>query len=355
MSGILDNMNKRMLKYVFAAFSVGLACTTARPAELKCVADDWVNICKQMPPDFRSWMIGANPTTGDLYVYADSRTWTTKLHVSKDQGSTWTEIPCPVSGPGGPRGFNLAYPFTGRMVLFTGDGDAGITLDGGASWKKFKIPPHSLQYGDIDWNSSSPKLMISNSWVQANGNALSPAISCDIGQTWTISSPMANVFGPNIKSGQAKVGIFDAKTVLMANRLSNGILISRDYGATWIKTANFDIVGSTPVHYGAHLYWVSSQGVIMTENGTDWKLLGTALPNIAWGPYFGKTESEIMVVTDAGVFTTRDAAKTWKKVSEFPRISINGRNIAANCFAWDSIHNLIYAIIGKEVWRLQVK
>jgi hypothetical protein len=347
------------LALILAGLGTWLLGTGAMAAEpTGGVSGGWIDLRESMPPDCqRAEMIAVDPTTGNLYLYAGYPNWKAKLQISKDQGATWSNIPCPVTGNTGgvTFAFNMDYPFTGRMCLFAGDGHAGITFDGGATWQKFDVTPHSLQYGDVDWGSPAPSLMIDNSWVAANGNALSPAVSTDLGQTWTIAPPMPGVFGPKINSGGAKVGIFDAQTLLMANNLSKGVLVSHDLGKTWTKTADFSPLGTNPVHYGKHLYWTAAQGVMTTENGSDWKLLGTALPNAHYGPYFGPSEAQMMVVTEAGVFLTADAAKTWNKVGGFPKVSIKGHNVTGTRFAWDPVHNLVYAILGEGVWRLQVK
>ena len=59
----------------------------------------------------------------------------------------------------------------------------------------------------------------------------------------------------------------------------------------------------------------------------------------------------MMVVTDAAVFLTRDAAQTWTKVSGLPK----GSSIYAMRFSWDPIHNMVYAIVRDSVWRLEVR
>ena len=351
-------MKTNLLSFLGLVFLVGTTLITVAAEPTPTDTGGWVNICDNMPSEFQSAdMMAVDPTTGNLYLYGSCKNWKSALLISKDQGATWTNIPCPISGGSGgfAFAFNVAYPFTGRMVLFTGDGHAGRTLDGGATWEKFDIPSHSAQYGDVDWSLPTASLMISNSWVGSNGNARSPALSTNGGKTWTIAPPMAGVFGPNLKSGDAKVGIFDAHTVLMSNGLSNGILISHDLGKTWTKTADFHAIGTNPVHYGTKLYWAAAQGVIVTENGSDWTIFGTALPNATCGPYFGKSETEMMVVTDKGIFLTRDAATTWKKISDIPKVSVKGKRATGNRFAWDPIHNLVYEIMGPSVWRLPVQ
>ncbi|MDD5262291.1 MAG: hypothetical protein PHD76_10645 [Methylacidiphilales bacterium] len=330
---------------------ISLACTTASATELTNVdTDDWVSV--STPANITNCdMIAVDPTTGNLYLYGKAG----ELEISQDKGATWTSIPCPVTGGSGGFGsaVNMAYPFTGRIALFAGDGHSGITLDGGKTWRQFDVTPHSCQWGDVDWSSPEPSLMIDNSWDRGDGKQ--PAVSTDLGKSWTMSSPLAGVWGPKNGGGDTKVGIFDSNNILAANGNSKGILISHDCGTTWTKTADFTATGNNPIHYGTRLYWVSTQGVMTTTNGSDWNLLGTALPNAISGPYFGKSEGEMMVITGRGVFITLDAAGTWRKVSELPKVIANGKTVTGNRVAWDPIHNLIYAIMGQSVWRLQVK
>lgn len=312
-------------------------------------AGDWVDISDKTPPDCRSTQgIAVDPTTGNLYLYAmGSRA----LCLSKDQGETWSKLPCPVSGRGiSGFSFNLAYPFTGRMALFTADGTGGLTQDGGATWQEISKYKRSFEFGDVDWSAPKPSLMIA-----VTHEPFAKSISNDGGASWAgLEDPIKGEAGRWFSAG-----VFDAKTVLMGTSAADGISISHDRGATWTKTAEFRPLGHRPVHYGTRLYWAASQGVMMTENGKDWKQVGAALPNATWGPYFGKSESEMMVVSDQGMFITRDSARTWNKAADFPKgvtkMAYN-KNTCGLYFAWDPIRNLVYSgSMAKSVWRLQVK
>ena len=115
------------------------------------------------------------------------------------------------------------------------------------------------------------------------------------------------------------------------------------------------------MHYGKKTYWTTSEGVVVTENGKDWTRVGAALEQATFGPYFGTTEAEMMVVTDKGFFVTRDGAKTWKHVAPFfgvpDGISKKFEKTGGFCyFGWDPVGNTLYASqLGGSCYRLDLK
>jgi hypothetical protein len=308
-----------------------------KPAPDAPSPDGWVNITDK-PPGLlhHSQGIAVDPTTGNLYLYVRG-----SLSISKDQGETWTPLPCSITGPT-ETGFsiNLAYPFTGKMAIFTHDGKNGMTLDGGATWQVFEPFKREYDFGDIDWNSATPGVI-----AAAVHEPWSRAISSDGGKTWkSVDADIKEQTGRCIR-----VGLFDARTMLLGRSDADGVSISHDMGATWTKTADFRPLGSRPVHYGAKAYWNSAGGVMTSDNGADWKLVGTAQPNATWGPYFGKSEDEMMVVSNTGIFLTLDAAKSWKKVADYPLALTHqkyDKNSTHMHFAWDPIHDIVYVSIG---------
>jgi hypothetical protein len=325
------------LLLVSLLFATGLYGQTAPTAADKPGQDGWVNITDRPPAPFRhSQGIAVDPTTGNLYLYVRGA-----LSISKDQGETWTALSCPITGPAETGfSFNLDYPFTGRMALFTHDGKNGMTLDGGTTWQVFTPFKREYDFGDLDWNAPTPTVIFA-----AVHEPWSRALTTDGGKTW------ASV-DPDIKEQTGRcirVGVFDAKTLLMGRSDADGVSISRDGGMMWTKTADFRPLGSRPIHYGPRLYWAAAGGVMSSDNGADWKLVGSPLANATWGPYFGKSEEEMMVVSDTGIFITLDAAKTWKKAADYP-LAVTGKKYDQNAthmhFGWDPIHNVIYVSIG---------
>ena len=96
----------------------------------------------------------------------------------------------------------------------------------------------------------------------------------------------------------------------------NGLLVSRDQGATWSERGNVSI-------------WL--------------------------GPFFGRDEKELAVFGKAGVFLSKDAGATWTKAADLPP---RGKDFAFSpnwfgCGAWDPVHGMLYAsAMGNPVFRI---
>jgi len=120
---------------------------------------------------------------------------------------------------------------------------------------------------------------------------------------------------------------------------NNGVRVSKDHGTTWTVV----------------------EGVIVTTNGKDWTLTGKGPEKAIYGPYFGASEQEFMVVSDKAFFVTRDGGKTWNNVSAVfspPDGPMKGLNAGGsfNYFGWDPQGNLIYASsLGGSVYRLKLQ
>jgi len=276
------------------------------------------------------------------------------LYRSSDQGHSWKAVPkCPITGRA-ECGFsaNTPYPYTGRMALLTVDGQGGFTKDGGVTWSSLGKHKRGFDFGDVDWSAQEPKTLFAlehEPWYKC--------LSTDGGATWTRldeANDAANKPGRN-----PRLGVVNASTILLADSRSDGISLSPDLGKTWKAVANYRVLGHHPVHYGSKLYWTTTVGVIVSENGQDWKTLGTEVPNATWGPFFGATESEMIVVSDKGFLLTTDAGKTWTCVAPFPKLPglpAYDRNTTNLLLAWDSAHNALYAArTAGPAYRLALK
>ena len=300
-----------------------------------------------------------NPKNGEVFV--NYSPWNLKaalkemhLYVSRDHGDTWTAIvESPVSGRG-ETGFwcNMPQPVDGRMVLWTIDGISASTSDGGATWKKIGKQGRGFDFGDLEWSSGQPRTLFA-----LEHEPYFRVLSTDGGTTWKRLDEAADKASfASDKKWYPRLGVVNATTLLCTDGLSDGILISGDLGATWAKVADFRPLGVRPIHYGKRLYWAASAGVIVSENGKDWSLLGSGLPNANWGPYFGATEKDLLVVTDKGVHLSRDGAKTWTLVAPLPpRVWAGNQRTDGIYFAWDYVNRILYAThAGSGCFRLRL-
>jgi photosystem II stability/assembly factor-like uncharacterized protein len=293
--------------------------------------------------------------TGEIFVMAS------KGHgvcVSKDHGGTWTVVPgnnvtgrCETGF-----GFSIAYPYDGRLAFFCIDGTGGMTLDGGATWRPFGKLLRMLEYADVDWSARNPRTIF--------GLLHEPfytVLSTDGGDHWQQIYKDTEDPKDARKSLGKYYGIIDASTLLRAQGGQAGIALSTDAGQTWTEVAKYQILGRRPVHYGRKVFWTSTEGVVVSENGRDWTLTGQGPEKAVFGPYFGGSEQEFMVVSEKAFFITRDGGRTWKDVAPafFPPDGLR-KGIspigALNYFGWDARNNLIYASgLGASVYRLKLQ
>ena len=80
--------------------------------------------------------------------------------------------------------------------------------------------------------------------------------------------------------------------------------------------ANYRVKGRRPVHFGKNVYWTTTKGVIVTSDGKNWTLTGPGAEGADYGPYFGSTEQQFVVVTSKAFLKTEDGGKTWHKLAD---------------------------------------
>ncbi len=272
------------------------------------------------------------------------------LYRSADRGDTWALSEIPLSGRG-ETGFwsNTPQPYNGRMALWTIDGVSVVTGDGGVTWRKLGKSGRGFDYADADWNAGDPQTMFG-----LEHEPFFRVLSIDGGATWKRIDEAADTesFKQN-KKWYPRVGVAGTKALVATDGLGEGVLYSGDLGSTWIKVADFKPLGLHPIHYGKRLYWAASAGVIVSEDGKTWKLLGSELANANWGPYFGTTEKDLLVVTDKGLHLSRDAAVTWNLVAPPPpKVWLGNPRTLGVCFAWDAANRIVYASSPGGCYRL---
>ena len=327
----------------------------------------WVNISDElfarlgvadMKPDPMRRCVGMAVTPmGEIFIL------TSKNHgvcVSKDHGATWTVVPdnnvtgrCETGF-----GFSIAYPYDGRLAFFSIDGTGGITADGGRTWRPFTKILRNFDFADVDWSVTDPQSIF--------GLLHEPyftALSTDGGRNWQQLCKDAEAPKDVQKwVSQYCLGLIGANTLVRSHLAKAGIEMSADEGKAWTVVANYQVLGRRPVHFGNKVYWTTTAGVIVTTDGKDWTLTGNGSAQAVYGPYFGSTEQEFMVVSDKAFFLTHDGGKTWNDVaptfvpSDAFRAAGFHANGQFNYFGWDSKDNYIYASsLAGSVYRRQLK
>lgn len=138
------------------------------------------------------------------------------------------------------------------------------------------------------------------------------------------------------------------------NAKHGGIELSTTAGQTWTLVADYKVIARHPVHYGKNIYWNTAKGVIVTSDGEHWTLTGPGAENACYGPYFGASEQEFVVVTSRAFLKTEDGGKTWHKLAAlFKAPDIFHGNSIYCYFGWDAKHNLLYSSgLGASVYQL---
>lgn len=303
------------------------------------------------------------PPTGDIVIQTSNK----GICVSKDQGDTWSVVTDNkiVGRCEHGFGFSLAYPFDGRMAFFcydsAGGTSGGMSLDGAKTWKPFTKVRRGWEYGDVDWNARDPQTIFG-----ITHEPYFSLLSDDGGKSWQRLDKNEAGSGPEVNFC---VGIIDGKTLTRGTRSaftyskpasvpSKGIIeLSDDAGQTWTKVAEYQVAGRRPVHYGRNVYWTTSKGVITTANGKDWTLTGEGAEGAIYGPYFGASEQEFVVVTKRSFLKTEDGGKTWKPIAKFYKAPDIFHNSEWYCyFGWDAKRNILYASgLGASIYKLQLE
>jgi hypothetical protein len=343
-----------LMLLAFAAVSA-VAADDAKPEAAQ--APTWTNLTEaftkdlgidEAQPVYHRRCSGLIVTpNGDLVM----QTATKGVYRSTDQGATWSAAEgdritgrCETGD-----GFSLAYPYDGRMAFFCCDGTGGISLDDGKTWRAFAKIHRSFEFGEVDWSQRDPQVIMG-----VTHEPFFSVLSEDGGRTWR------KLF-EGAEDGHElpfRLGVIDAKTLARAPAKHAGMELSTDAGQTWTSVADYKVIARRPVHYGKNTYWTTSAGVAMSSDGKSWAVTGPGAENAYYGPYFGASEQEFMVVTAKSFLATADGGKTWRTLAPTFLAPDGFRptfQIYAN-YGWDAKRGFLYASnLGSGVYRLQVK
>jgi hypothetical protein len=290
--------------------------------------------------------------TGDVLIQTAKK----GVCVSKDQGATWSIVADNDITGRCEHGFgvSVAYPYDGRMAIFAFDGgpwgtSGGLSLDGGKTWKPFTRVQRGMEFGDVHWSPPNAPTVYA-----VTHEPFYSLLSDDGGKSWRRLDKEETGGKTNYC-----IGLIDAKTLTRynPNKESGIIELSEDAGKTWSKVADYHVTGRSVVHYGRKMYWTTSKGVITSAGGKDWTLTGEGAEGACYGPYFGSSDQEFVVVTKSSFLKTKDGGKTWKPVADVFKAPDIFKGNAGYCFfGWDSKNNILYASgLGASVFKLPLE
>jgi photosystem II stability/assembly factor-like uncharacterized protein len=335
-----------------ALISCTAVCLTASHA-----ADRWTDITSSLISRLTnngakaSWPGGCsgvvvNRTNGDVTIKIVGL----GLWRSSDKGSNWQRIDDKTISGRDETGWATSADQNdpGRIASFSLDGTAGWTTDG-VHWKSFTSLGRNWDFGSVDWAASDPKTIF------AAKHETTPAGETYLTQDGGVTWKKLDIYINSNRDRISMVGAMDATTLIYSK--GEGIHRSTDSGATWTKVSSANPQTRIPVLFGGAHYLGTTNGLLVSKDkGATWKDQGSIV-NIWQGPFFGRDEKEMLVVGKEGAFVTKDAGSTWKNVSGL-KPKEGGFYFTPNwfgCYAWDPVNNILYASsMGNPVYKMEL-
>ena len=262
--------------------------------------------------------VTVDPSTGDVFMVVNDN----GLFRSSDKGKTFENVADGKTvGGRGETAFALQMDPAGKhLACFMVYGASAVTPDGGKTWNVFKQTHYD--FGAVDWTDCKTLVALRHE----SGGLLT--VTADGGATWK-----------DLQKGFKGIGVFDAKTFVATKEKEDGLFRSTDSGVSWTKVSDLRPAGFVMQNYKGVGYWTSEAGLIVSKDkGAKWAIQGVAMKGFE-GPFFGKDESQIVVVNSGGFHESADGGKTWKLAAPLPAGWAPDRMTLC---AWDPGANVFY-------------
>jgi photosystem II stability/assembly factor-like uncharacterized protein len=217
-------------------------------------------------------------------------------------------------------------PAGGRLMCYSIYGSSGYSADAGKTWIASKLS--HLDYGAVDWSDTGKALLAIGH--ESGGKLL---FSRDAGASWT-----------TLGMDHWGVGLFDRKTLLTSDLKGAGIVRSTDGGVTWNKVSDESLASPVMVEFKHAGYWLGDNGLLTSrDKGATWRVVAPLPKDASVGPLFGENERHIVVGAPSGLYESKDSGKTWTLVAPPAPEIIPLKYGRYATYGWDPVHHIFYA------------
>ena len=284
------------------------------------------------PYAVRTAGISVDRTNGDVYMLANN----IGICKSTDQGKTFALVSGNnVSGRFETCGGLNIDPSGRRLMCFSIYGTSAYSGDAGKTWMQSKLG--HLDFGAVDWADTGKAFL---AIAHESGGKL--VFSSDTGSNWT-----------TLGTGYWGAGLFDHKTLLSSMEKMLGIFRSTDGGQTWNKVSDEPLASPLMVDFKGVGYWLGANGLLVSKDkGATWTIVGPLPKGASVGPMFGANARHLVVGSPDGLFESKDGGKMWSLAAPLaPEIKVL-KGGKYGTYGWDPIHHIFYASqMAKPAYR----
>jgi photosystem II stability/assembly factor-like uncharacterized protein len=285
--------------------------------------------------------------TGELFVMLSDR----GIFRSADHGATWTRTSTGSwKGRSEAPGCWLLDPTAKSDTMVSAlvyGSPIAVSSDRAANWNNLDAKSSHIDWCAVDW--TDPERTFVLALKHESGGLL--LVSHDGGKSFA-----------EVGKGFGAGWVFDNKTAVVATAKSkespnSRLLRTTDGGKTFQPAGDNSPVGkdsvqALPKWRDGSLYWLTSEGLIVTrDKGATWKKIGDVKDG-RYGPIFGKDAKHMFVLTKAGIIESTDGGATWSKPMSPP----DGLKGIANLtwLDYDPKADALYMMVmGSDLWRWQ--
>jgi hypothetical protein len=282
-------------------------------------------------------------TTGVIFIDLSDR----GVYRSTDQGKSWKPTAeRPLQGRTEWPGCLMLDPTarSKRIVsAFVYGAPIAASGDDGRTWGLMAARSSHIDWCAVDWTDPDLKFVLA--LKHESGDLL--IVSRDGGQSFE-----------DVGKGYGPAWVFDAKTAVVAetktkDRPQPQLLRTEDAARTFKPCGKYT-TKALPKWRGNRLFWVVEGAVIASsDRGESWQKLG-ALEDGRYGPIFGKDDSQLWVLTGAGIRESTDGGASWSKPLALPK-EVQGGG-ALTWIEYDPKNDLLYVMkMGSQLYKLARK